>query len=185
MPSNLDIIQQYKDKVFIYNILTLRASTFYSRIKNIIQLPIILISSAMAILNSSFKPDDLQIPNVILNSFTAFIMNLAATYQIAERASRYKNVAQKWSQLLHLIEDKINNNNLENDDIRDVVRIFDELVTQSEDIPQFICNKVKTQFKGRYMPVILQDNDQSPGRSRPSSNTEQSIIICDLHNTEL
>ena len=74
-------------------------------------------------------------------------MNLAATYQIAERASRYKNVAQKWSQLLHLIEDKINNNNLENDDIRDVVRIFDELVTQSEDIPQFICDKVKKQFK--------------------------------------
>lgn len=183
--NNLDIIHQYKDKVFVYNILSLRANTFYSRIKNIIQLPIILISSIMAILNSSFKPDDLQIPNVILNSFTAFIMNLAATYQIAERASRYKNVAQKWSQLLHLIEDKINNNNLENDDIRDVVRIYDELVSQAEDIPQFICEQVKKQFKGRHMPVILQDND-SPQRSRPPSSTEQpQIIICDLQNTQL
>ena len=181
--NNLDIILQYKDKVFIYNILSLRANTFYSRIKNIIQLPTIIISSAMAILNASFNPQDLQIYNVILNSLTAFIMNLAATYQIAEKASRYKNVAQKWSQLLHLIEDKINNNNLENDDIRDIVRVYDELVTQSEDIPEFICHKVKKQFKGKHMPVILQDADQSPNRSRPTSNTEQ-IIICDM-NTQL
>jgi len=111
-------------------------------------------------------------------------MNLAATYQIAEKASRYKNVAQKWSQLLHLIEDKQNNNNLENDDIRDIVRIYDELVTQSEDIPQFICDKVKKHFKGKHMPVILQDSDHSPSRSRPTSNTEQ-IIICDMPSTQL
>ena len=128
----------------------------------------------MAILNSSFKPEEMQIYNIILNGLTAFLMNLAGTYQIAEKASRYKNVGQKWSQLLHLIEDKVNNNNLENDDIRDVVRIYDELITQSDDIPEFICNTVKKQFKGRHLPVILQDSDQSPIRSRPAS--EQIIL---------
>ena len=172
--NNLDVIYQYKDKSFIYNILCIRSSTFFNRVKNVIQAPIILISSVMAILNSSFKPEEMQIYNIILNGLTAFLMNLAGTYQIAEKASLYKNVGQKWSQLLHLIEDKVNNNNLENDDIRDVVRIYDELITQSDDIPEFICNNVKKQFKGRYLPVILQDSDQSPSRSRPAS--EQIIL---------
>ena len=172
--NNLDVIYQYKDKSFIYNILCIRSSTFFNRVKNVIQAPIILISSVMAILNSSFKPEEMQIYNIILNGLTAFLMNLAGTYQIAEKASRYKNVGQKWSQLLHLIEDKVNNNNLENDDIRDVVRIYDELITQSDDIPEFICNTVKKQFKGRHLPVILQDSDQSPIRSRPAS--EQIIL---------
>ena len=172
--NNLDVIYQYKDKSFIYNILCIRSSTFFNRVKNVIQAPIILISSVMAILNSSFKPEEMQIYNIILNGLTAFLMNLAGTYQIAEKASRYKNVGQKWSQLLHLIEDKVNNNNLENDDICDVVRIYDELITQSDDIPEFICNTVKKQFKGRHLPVILQDSDQSPIRSRPAS--EQIIL---------
>jgi hypothetical protein len=178
--NNLDIINQYKDKAFIYNILSIRAATFYNRIKQIIQLPIILISSIMAIMNSTFKPDDMQISNVVLNGTTAFLMNLAGTYQIAEKSSRFKNVGQKWSQLLHLIEDKISNNNLEIEDIRDVVRIYDELITQCDDIPQFICNGVKKSFKGRHMPVILQDSNSPPNRSRPSSNTDNAVIICDL-----
>jgi hypothetical protein len=138
----------------------------------------------MAVLNSSFKPDDMQIANVVLNGCTALLMNISGTYQIAEKASRYKNTGQKWSQLLHLIEDKINNNNLENDDIRDIVRVYDELITQCDDIPQFICDKVKKQFQGKHLPVILQDSNSSPARSRPASNTD-TVIICDLQNTQL
>ena len=181
MTNNLDIIQQYKDKAFIYNILSIRTSTFYNRIKNIIQLPIILISSVMAILNSTFPPDDMQISNVVLNGCTAFLMNLAGTYQIAEKASRFKSVGQKWSQLLHLIEDKINNSNLDSSDIQDITRIFDEIVSQCDDIPQFICNNVKKTFRDRHMPVILQDGSSSPSRSRPTSNVEQPpVIICDV-----
>jgi hypothetical protein len=182
--NNLNIINQYRDKAFIYNILSLRTATFYNRIKQIIQLPIILISSIMAILNSSFKPDDMQIANVVLNGCTALLMNISGTYQIAEKASRYKNTGQKWSQLLHLIEDKINNHNLENDDIRDIVRVYDELITQCDDIPQFICDKVKKQFEGKHLPVILQDSNSSPARSRPASNSDNAVIICDIGNMQ-
>ena len=183
--NNFDIIYQYKDKAFIYNILCIRTSTFYNRIKNVIQLPIIIISSIMAIMNSTFRPDDLQISNVVLNGCTAFLLNLGGTYQIAEKASRYKSNGQKWSQLIHLIEDKLSNNNTESDDIRDIVRVYDELITQSDDIPEFICNNVKKQFKGKHMPVILQDSNSPTNRSRPSSNTESPVIICDLQNTNL
>lgn len=185
----MDIISQYRDKAFIYNVLSIKTCTFYNRIRQIIQFPIILISSIMAICNSTFKPDDMQICNVVLNGVTAFLLNLVGTYQIAERASRYKNNSQKWSQLLHLIEDKQNNNNVEIEDIRDITRIYDELITQSDDIPEFICNRVKKQFHGKYMPVILQDGNSSVSKSRQSRQISESeaqqIIICDLQNTQL
>lgn len=183
--NNLDLINQYKDKAFIYNILAIRTATFYNRIKQIVQLPIILISSIMAILNSTFKPDDMQVANVVLNGTTAFLMNLIGTYQIAEKASRYNQVAQKWSQLLHLIEDKINNNQNTNEDIRDIVRIYDEIQTQIPDIPEFICNTVKKQFKNKHLPVILQDSGTPKPSSRPVSNGDEStVIVCDLGNLQ-
>ena len=164
---NTDTIYQYKDKAFIYNILCLKASTFYSRIKNILTFPLMLISSVMAILNASFNPDEMRIYNIILNGCTAFLMNLMGAYQITEKASRFKSVSQKWSGLLHLIEDKINNNNLESDDVRDIVRIYDEILSQSDDIPQFLCDSVKKKFKNMHLPVILYEGT-SPS-SRPAS----------------
>ncbi len=186
MNNNLEIICQFKDKAFIYNILCIRTSTFYNRIKNFVQFPIILINSVMAIFNATFEANDMKVSNIVLNSVVAFFMNLIATYQITERASRYKNLSQKWSQLLHMIEDKINNNNLENDDIRDIVRIYDDyLQMSSDDIPQYICDDVKKQFQGKYMPVILQDSNSSPSRTRPPSRTDNTVIICDLQGSRL
>jgi hypothetical protein len=183
--NNFDLINQYKDKTYIYNILCIKTATFYNRVKQVVQLPIILISSIMAILNSTFQPDDMQVANVVLNGTTAFLMNLVGTYQIAEKTSRYSQVGQKWSQLLHLIEDKINNNQNTNDDVRDIIRVYDELISQSSDIPEFICNTVKRNFKGRHLPVILQDSGTPKSESRPVSNLDESaVIICDIGNLQ-
>lgn len=183
--NNFDLINQYKDKTYIYNILSIKTATFYNRIKQIVQLPIILISSIMAILNSTFPPDDMQVANVVLNGTTAFLMNIIGTYQIAEKASRYKSVGQKWSQLLHLIEDKINNNQNSNDDVRDIIRMYDEILSQCDDVPEFICNTVKRNFKGRHLPVILQDSGTPKPNSRPVSNADESaVIICDIGNIQ-
>lgn len=191
---NNNILKEYRDKAYIYQLLSLKTTTFYNRIKQIVQLPIIIISSIMAIINSTFKPDDLQVANVVLNGAVAFLMNLIGTYQIAEKAGRFKSVSQKFSQLLHLIEDKINNNNTDIEDVRDITRIYDELLTQCDDIPEFICNKIKKQYQGKmYLPVIL--NGSSPIQSRPQSETQEvyptdvptsyeARIICDLGNIQ-
>ena len=177
MISQYNVLKEYKDKAYIYQILSMRTTTFYNRIRQFVQLPIIIISSIMAIINSTFPPNDLQVANVVLNGTVAFLMNLVGTYQIAEKAGRYKSVSQKFSQLLHLIEDKINNNQTDIEDIRDVTRIYDELLTQCDDVPQFICNKVKRQYQGKlYLPVIL--NGDSPIQSRPQSDTSE--IVCDI-----
>lgn len=198
--NNNNILKEYRDKTYIYQILSIKTTTFYNRIKQIVQLPIIIISSIMAIINSTFKPDDLQVANVVLNGAVAFLMNLIGTYQIAEKVGRFKSVSQKFSQLLHLIEDKMNNNQNDIEDVRDITRIYDELLTQTDDIPEFICNQIKKQYNGKlYLPVIL--NGSSPVQSRPQSEgicdavfdprgrTEtQQIIVCDLgslQNTNL
>jgi hypothetical protein len=178
MTNHSNTLKEYRDKTYIYQILSLKTTTFYNRIKQIVQLPIILISSIMAIINSTFPPNDLQVANVILNGTVAFFMNLIGTYQIAEKVGRFKSVSQKFSQLLHLIEDKINNNNCDVEDVRDITRIYDELLTQCDDIPQFICDRVRRQYNGKLtLPVVL--NGDSPSTSRPLSET-QEVIICDL-----
>ncbi len=182
MNNSINTLKEYRDKTYIYQILSLKTTTFYNRIKQIVQLPIIIISSIMAIINSTFKPDDLQVANVVLNGMVAFLMNLVGTYQIAEKVGRYKSVSQKFSQLLHLIEDKINNNQNDIEDVRDITRVYDELLTQCDDVPQFICDKVRRQFNGRLtLPIIL--NGDTPIQSRPQSETGE-IIICDLGNIQ-
>ncbi|HEY9702040.1 MAG TPA: hypothetical protein V6C58_06320, partial [Allocoleopsis sp.] len=97
---------------------------------------------------------------------------------ITEKASRFKSVSQKWSGLLHLIEDKINNNNLESDDVRDIVRIYDEILSQSDDIPQFLCDSVKKKFKNMHLPVILYEGTSQS--SRPVSEQHVHNVHGDI-----
>ena len=52
-------------------------------------IPLIVISSVMAILNSGqFKPEDMKLPNIIINSLTALILALISNFKLAEKKYR-------------------------------------------------------------------------------------------------
>jgi len=188
MPSQHLIMKEYRDKTYIYQILTTKTNEYYSQIKQIINIPLIISSSLMTILNSgSFDPESMKVPNIVINACTALLISLINNYKIVEKQQTFRNLSLKYMNLLHDIEDKIvNDTNLEADEVRTIIKQYDDLISQTEYIiPTRIKNKIKNQYQGKlYLPVIL--NGDTPTPSRPPSECLQDActqtIVCDLGN---
>ena len=133
---------EYRDKIHIYNVLTSQSSDYYGMLKLFVNIPIIISSSAMSIINSSFAPEDMQIPNICINACTALLIGLINNFKIVEQSSNFRNISSKFLKLLHLVEDKLTNLDLDIEDVRDITRQYDELLEQIETIPNFIKNRV-------------------------------------------
>ena len=86
-------LEQYRDKSFVSSVLCEQSASLYSRLKTFINLPLILSSSAMSILNSSnFSPEDMKVPNIIINSCTALILSLISNFKITEKQNNFKSI---------------------------------------------------------------------------------------------
>ena len=191
MNTHKSSLRQYCDKTFIYTILTSRSSEYFNMLKSLFNVPLILASSILSLLNSSFDPSSMQIVNVIINACTACLVAMISNFKIPEKASTFKNMHLKYMGLLHEIEDKLaSDSDIDTDDFRHIVSKYDELISQTDDIPSHIKNKVRALYIGKkYLPVILSADSTpslTPEPSRPLSEAEhQQIIICDLQNTQL
>lgn len=191
MNNNINILKEYRDKTYIYQILTTKTNEYYSQIKQIINIPLIISSSIMTILNSgTFEADHMKIPNITINAITALLISMINNYKIVEKQQTFRNLSNKYMTLLHDIEDKIaNDHSIEADEVRTIVKQYDDLISQTEYIiPSHIQNKIKKIYQGKkHLPIILNGEcvETSRPTSRPTSNTDQQIIICDLQNTQL
>ena len=166
---------EYRDKIHVYNVLTSQASDYYGTLKMFVNIPIIISSSAMSIINSSFAPEDMQIPNICINACTALLIGLINNFKIVETASNFRNVSLKFVKLLHLVDDKLSEENLNLEDVRDITRVYDELLEQIDPpIPNFIKNRVRKMYvTKKYLPIILCEGSQdiTPIHSKPASAT--------------
>ena len=72
--QNIKTLQDYRDKSYVLCILYEKHSGFYSLIKNIINIPLIITSSLMSIINSNFEPQELKIINIIVNCRIALLL---------------------------------------------------------------------------------------------------------------
>ncbi len=172
MNTHRNTLLEYRDKVYVYNVLTSQSSDYYATLKLFVNIPIIISSSAMSIINSSFNADDMKIPNICINALTGLLLGLIHNFKIVETASNFKNVSLKFNKLLHLVEDKLSEENLNIEDVRDVTRMYDELLEQIDPIPNFIKKRVRKMYvTKKYLPIILCESSQdvSPTPSKPTS----------------
>ena len=64
--QQIRLLQDYRDKSYVMNVLMTKSYERYAFIKQITNIPLIVSSSAMAIINSSsFKGDEIKLPNII------------------------------------------------------------------------------------------------------------------------
>ena len=83
--EQIKLLEGYRDKAYICNILCDVSFNYYSFIKTLINLPLILSSTIMTVLNSSdFDPMTMRIPNIILNASTSLILSLINNYKLPE-----------------------------------------------------------------------------------------------------
>lgn len=178
--NNINILKEYRDKTYVYEVLCTKSSEYYSNIRSIINIPLILSSSIMSIINSSFDPNSMQIVNVVVNACTAFLISLLAQFKVVEKASTFRQLGLKYMALLHNIEDIINNDtDISADDTRGVIKQYDELISQNEyHIPNHIKKKVRNLYlTKKYLPVILNGDCQaSPPSSKQPSNADNYVL---------
>jgi hypothetical protein len=160
MNNSIRLLQEYRDKCYVYNVMCEMSSSYYSNIKSFINIPLILSTSALTICNaSSFRAEDMQIPNICINACTALLISFINNFKLAEKCSNFRSLALKYMQLLHHIEDKLNSegDKIDAEDFRDIVKLYDDLASQNEyAVPTHIKTKVKKIYHcKRFLPNIL------------------------------
>jgi len=158
--KQINLLVQYRDKSYVMNVLLERSFEFYSLIKSFCNVPLILISSAMAIINSSsFDGNEMKTPNIVINSLTAMLLAMISNFKIQEKEQIFRSLGMKFMKLTHRIEDDLTNNLelLEGDVIRTYINEYDSLIESLEHtLPRHIKNKVKNIYYGKKtLPAML------------------------------
>ena len=108
--KQIKLLNSYSDKSYISCLLCDECSRFYSYLKSFVNIPLILSSSIMTVLNSSsFNAEEMKIPNIIINATTALILALINYFKLPEKVQNFKTTSIKFNKLCHSIEDKLTN----------------------------------------------------------------------------
>ena len=175
------LLISYRDKSYVSAILYEEHSNYYSFIHQIFSIPIILTSSAMTVINSSFNPEDMKIVNIILNASTSLILSLVNNFRFNERANNFKIASRKMNALCHSIEDCIYN---ELDDgninlIRNFIKSYDDI---NESLDYSLVNSIKKKITEKYkssrtLPNALNCISSSSGVFRRNSQEDERINV--------
>lgn len=157
----IKILQDYRDRAYVSNILCELSCDFFTVLRQIINIPLILTSSVMSIMNSSPLPErDLKIANIVLNALTALLLSLMGNFRVVEKVGSFKQNGTKFIKLCHKIEDILGNEEeqeLTYDIIEQIVLDYDSIHENLEfSYPKHIKTKVKNKYiNNRTLPNIL------------------------------
>jgi len=154
------LLKQYKERSFINALLAEEATNYYSFMKNIINIPLIVCNTVMVVVNSIIEDQaTLKILNIILNASTGLILSLISNFKIYERINQYHQLYIKFNKLSNLIDSKITND-LENLNITFIEGIIDDynnaLEGQEFEFPTKIRKRIKKQYENKMsLPLSL------------------------------
>lgn len=186
-----DIIFQYRDKSYVCSILCQQTTDWYNFLISIINIPLILMSTSLSIINSlNIDNNNMRMTNIIINASFALLLALINNFNISEKKANFRSLHLKYVKLTHFIEDKITNeiDNCTKEDIRNIINDYDILGENLEyPYPGFIRKRVKKRFFGKKtLPNILNcemifvNKDDSTSLIKYLNNTNDkrvSIII--------
>lgn len=146
------------DKCEAMTLLCTKASTYWSFIKFCFNMPLVLTSSAMCIINSiSDDANKMRIPNIIVNAVNVLVLSLNNSIKAGEKFDTFKKLSQQFmilSQELENIDGEITKDKY---DI--IVLKYDNLIQDCafEDIPSnYKLQVAKIYTDGeRYVPIQL------------------------------
>ena len=145
------------EKCECMSVLSQKACNHWSLVKRIFQIPLILTSSVMCILNSFDTGNgDMKIPNVIVNAISVLLISYQSNLKVFEKCELFKNLSNQFLQLAHEIEGK-DQDELDRNTINIFIEKYDALIATClfEDIPKSIKVDVITIFQGKALPLQL------------------------------
>jgi hypothetical protein len=157
----IKILETYNDKAFVFSVLCLQSARYYNRLKYGFQLPIIITSSVLSILNGTTGNDhidnNMKMINTVFNILTALILSVNNTFRFETKANDFKSNGMKFQKLSHLIESKVLEGNINSDFINSVITTYDNIVESiDDDVPSHVCTRVRNEYKTKkHLPTII------------------------------
>ena len=157
-PEQIKLLESYRDKAYITSILCSQSAEHFSFLRSIVNIPLILSSSTMTVLNSMDGSDtggtnnNMKYANIVLNAWTSLILSLVGNFKLPEQATNFSQIQVKMNKLTHQIEDKltIDLDSCKIEDIRQFINDYDALYEQLDySFPNFIKNRVKKIYSGK------------------------------------
>lgn len=151
-----------------------KASSYWSMIKFAFNIPLVLTSSAMCIINSiSEDANEVKIPNIVVNAISVLIMSLNNSIKASEKCDLFRRLGQQFLLLSGQIE---NDNEIDDNDFNIIAIKYENLVNDVlfEEIPYRYKMQVAESFKDRYVPLQL--NGTIGNNKRPNSFKGEIVI---------
>ncbi len=132
-----------------------KASSYWSMIKFAFNIPLVLTSSAMCIINSiSEDANEVKIPNIVVNAISVLIMSLNNSIKASEKCDLFRRLSQQ----LLLLTGKIENDDIiDENEFKILAMSYENLVNDIpfEEVPNRYKLQVADSFKDRHLPLQL------------------------------
>jgi hypothetical protein len=150
--------QKLLDKCEAMTLLCTKASSHWSFIKFCFNIPLVITSSAMCIINSiSEDANTIKIPNIVVNAISVLIMSLNNSIKAAEKFESFKKLSQQFMVLSQEVEGIEEGFTKEKADI--LLLKYDSLIndTAFEDIPEKFKLLVASKYSeaSRHVPIQI------------------------------
>ena len=133
-----DKLQKLLDKAECMVLLTSSACNYWSYIKFLFSIPLVLTSSAMCIINSiSEDANMMKVPNIIVNAVSVLIVSLNNNIKASEKCDAYRKLSQQFMNLSQEIEQYDDENAITKEKFEVLMIKYDNLINECafEDIP--------------------------------------------------
>jgi len=152
-------IARLLDKSECIALLCYKATTHWSLIKFCFQIPLVLTSSAMCIINSiSEDANDVKIYNIVVNAISVLIISVNNSVKASEKYELFKKLSQSFIILSQEIESL--NNECTPEQYKIICLKYDNLIldVNFEDCPFYIKKNVSLSFSSNNHHIPIQLN---------------------------
>jgi len=167
------------EKCECMSLLCNKACNRWSLIKFIFQIPLILTSSVMCILNSfSDNNNNMKIPNVVVNGISVLLISYQNNLKVAEKTELFKNLSNQFLQLAHEVEG-CEPEKLDRQRVNTLIEKYDALIQSClfEDIPKSIKQEVVNIFDGKALPLQLNGGSGLYSKSKKEIKADVELGI--------
>ena len=148
-------IEKILSKTEAMVLLCSKENGYWSMIKFGFNIPLVLTSSVMCIINSiSENANDVKIPNIVVNAISVLIMSLNNSIKASEKCDLFRRLSQQFLLLVGQIE---NDNEITDSDFQLIALKYENLINDVlfEEIPNRYKLQVDESFKHRTVPLQL------------------------------
>lgn len=148
-------IEKILSKTEAMVLLCSKANSYWSMVKFAFNIPLVLTSSAMCIINSvSDDANTVKIPNIVVNAISVLIISLNNSIKASEKCDLFRRLSQQFLLLAGQIE---NDNEINDSDFQLIALKYENLINDVlfEEIPNRYKLQVADNFKHRCIPLQL------------------------------